>query len=198
MMTRLFGLLLFALLASGCASKPSSYVVLMESPDGSTGAITVSTAQGTTLVNRKQQGVMLDGKAAQTAVPVEPQRIAADFTPALNAQPALPVSYLLYFKSGGAVLTDESKQALQEVLKTIISRGPSAVSVIGHTDTESGAAWNEKIGQKRAETIAKLLRDNGVQVLELVVTSHGERNLLVKTPDDTAEPKNRRVEVLVR
>jgi outer membrane protein OmpA-like peptidoglycan-associated protein len=30
------------------------------------------------------------------------------------------------------------------------------------------------------------------------VASHGETNLLVPTPDDTAEAKNRRVEVTVR
>jgi outer membrane protein OmpA-like peptidoglycan-associated protein len=34
--------------------------------------------------------------------------------------------------------------------------------------------------------------------LTLKVQSHGERNPLVKTPDETAEPRNRRAEVTIR
>jgi outer membrane protein OmpA-like peptidoglycan-associated protein len=193
---RRFGALaLLCLLASGCASK--SYVVLVDSPDGSTGGLVVNTAAGTTVVDRKNQGVALDGRAAK-AEPIEPQRIARDFTPALKAQPALPISYSLYFKSGGAELTPESEEAVRELLRTVRERGPSAVSVIGHTDTVSGERWNEKLGLMRAQAIARMLKDAGLQAIELVVTSHGERNLLVPTPDDTPEPKNRRVEVVIR
>jgi outer membrane protein OmpA-like peptidoglycan-associated protein len=39
---------------------------------------------------------------------------------------------------------------------------------------------------------------NAGKSLTIEVTSHGERNPLVQTPDNTAEPKNRRVEVTVR
>ena len=35
-------------------------------------------------------------------------------------------------------------------------------------------------------------------IRDRVVTSHGEGNLLVKTPDNTPEPANRRVEITVR
>ena len=86
---------------------------------------------------------------------------------------------------------------MQELLQTLRERGPSAVSVIGHTDTTSGNAWNEKLGLRRAQHIARLLEAAGLQALELVVTSHGESNLLIPTADETPEPKNRRVEVWV-
>ncbi|MCF0020001.1 OmpA family protein, partial [Pseudomonas stutzeri] len=49
-----------------------------------------------------------------------------------------------------------------------------------------------------AQRMAELLRARGLEAMELRVESHGERNLLVATPDATAEPRNRRVEVLVR
>jgi len=32
----------------------------------------------------------------------------------------------------------------------------------------------------------------------VVVESHGKRNLLVPTPDETPEPRNRRVEITIR
>ncbi len=188
-------LLFCALLSTGCASK--SYVVLMESPDGSTGAIEVRTDKGLARVDQKGYGVNLDGRSA-TPYQVEQPRIDKDFSAARAAQPALPKSYLLYFRTGGAKLTAKSQAEIPEILQTVRDRGPSAVSVIGHTDTVGSKLDNEDLGLLRARAIARQLQDNGLQALELVVTSHGEGNLLVKTPDNTPEPANRRVEITIR
>jgi outer membrane protein OmpA-like peptidoglycan-associated protein len=38
----------------------------------------------------------------------------------------------------------------------------------------------------------------GADPILISTDSHGEDNLLVKTPDEVAEPKNRRVEVTIR
>ncbi len=184
------------LLLTGCASK--SYVVLLQSPDGSTGAILVDTGKGTVLVNKKRQGVVLDGSNAK-AFAVDQQRIDADFSQALAAQPPLPISFLLYFRLGGSELTPESSSFLQTVvLKTIAERGPCAVSVIGHTDTMGESSSNQQVGLERARSIATILQNHHIETLELSVTSHGESNLLIKTPDETPEPRNRRVEIDIR
>ena len=195
MTCRFLSALLLAVLLPGCASK--SYVVLVPSPDGSTGAIVVETPHGVTRVDQKQHAVDLDGRSADV-YEVAPQRLHSDFAAALAAQPALPTTYLLYFETGSERLTPQSQVALGEILATVRERGPSAVSVIGHTDTVSGQRWNQQLGLRRARSIARLLEDNGLQAIELVVDSHGEGNLLVKTPDETAEPRNRRVEVTIR
>jgi len=192
---RLIALLLCALLASGCASK--SYVVLVESPDGSTGAIEVKTSKGMTRVDQKGYAVNLDGSSA-APFEVEQPRFEKDFSAARAAQPALPKSYLLYFRTGGAKLTAKSQAEIPEILQTVRDRGPSAVSVIGHTDTVGSKIDNQDLGLLRARAIARQLQDNGLQAIELVVTSHGEGNLLVKTPDNTPEPANRRVEITIR
>ncbi|MBD9397429.1 MULTISPECIES: OmpA family protein [unclassified Pseudomonas] len=192
---RLIALLLCALLASGCASK--SYVVLVESPDGSTGAIEVKTDKGMTRVDQKGYAVNLDGSSA-APFQVEQPRFEKDFSAARAAQPALPKSYLLYFRTGGAKLTAKSQAEIPEILQTVRDRGPSAVSVIGHTDTVGSKIDNEDLGLLRARAIARQLQENGLQAIELVVTSHGEGNLLVKTPDNTPEPANRRVEITIR
>jgi len=188
-------LLLCAILASGCASK--SYVVLVESPDGSTGAIEVRTEKGLSRVDQKGYAVSLDGSSAKP-FQVDQPRLDKDFSAARAAQPALPKSYLLYFRTGTSRLTEKSQAEIPEVLRTVRDRGPSAVSVIGHTDTVGSKIDNEDLGLLRARAIARQLQENGLQALELVVTSHGEGNLLVKTPDNTPEPANRRVEITVR
>ncbi|WP_371322922.1 OmpA family protein [Dechloromonas sp. ZY10] len=185
---------LLALALSACGGK--SYVVLLENPDGSTGQILVKGAKGEQSVSVAGQGVPNDGSAPPAAIPRE--QIERDFGAALAAQPKLPVRFLLYFQSAGVALTGESQALLPKILDEVGQRPAPDVSVIGHTDTVGKAEMNEALALKRAEAIATLLKDKGLKVHALSVESHGERNLLVATPDETAEPRNRRVEISVR
>ena len=196
-----------ATLAAGCATpppapvkveepKPVSYVVLLDNADGTIGAITVTGAKGTVLVDRMAQGALLDGSGKAFAI--EESRIRRDFSAALASRPAAPVTFLLYFETGGARLTAESQALIPKVLAAAKGRPAPDVSVIGHTDTEGDADGNEKLGLQRAQAIAKMLAEAGLAVKDLAVESHGERNLLVPTPDNIAEAKNRRVEISIR
>ena len=197
-----------SVLAAGCvtpppplppvvaAPKPVSYVVLLDDADGTVGAISVSGPKGTVVVDRMAQGALLDGSGKAFAV--EESRIRRDFGAALASRPLAPLSFLLYFETGGARLTAESQALLPKVLAAVKGYPVPDVSVIGHTDTEGDAEGNEKLGLQRAQAIAAQLAEAGLAVTVVTIESHGERNLLVKTPDNTAEAKNRRVEITIR
>ena len=66
--------------------------------------------------------------------------------------------------------------------------------------------YRDRIGRAQliAQHLGLLPRDGAparlsdVQLSDLTVTSHGESNLLVRTPDNTPEARNRRVEVTIR
>jgi peptidoglycan-associated lipoprotein len=70
--------------------------------------------------------------------------------------------------------------------------------VIGHTDTTGTSAGNFELGLRRANAIRSRLVEAGVDRTLIDVTSHGEADLLVKTADDVADPRNRRVEITIR
>jgi outer membrane protein OmpA-like peptidoglycan-associated protein len=72
------------------------------------------------------------------------------------------------------------------------------VSIIGHTDTQGKADANTALALRRAEAVETLLKSQGMQASAVLVESHGESNLLVPTPDETPEPRNRRVEIVIR
>ena len=188
-------LLLSAWLA-GCASPPVSYVVLLPSPDGSVGRVIVQGAQGEQVLTQAQQGVALNG-SGQT-FDVSPEQLARDFGATLAARPPLPEQFLLYFQSGGSELTAQSQALLPHILERALARSALDMSVIGHTDTQGKAEANEALALKRAGAIAEQLRQLGLQNAVLTVESHGERNLLVPTADEVAEPRNRRVEITLR
>lgn len=185
-------------LLSACASppKPVSYVALLESPDGSTGKIVVQGSKGAQLIDRAQTGAPLDG--SQPAAPVGEEKLKRDFGAAMAARPMLPERFLLYFESGGAVLTAESAALLPKIIASVTNRPGVDVSIIGHSDTVGKAEANATLALKRAQAIADLLKEKGLKAAALSIESHGEANLLVKTPDETPEPRNRRVEVSIR
>lgn len=190
-------LLALAALLTGCASRgPGTYVVLLPSPDGSLGRVTVQGPRGTQTLTQAQQGSALDGSTTPFAV--SPEQLKRDFGVAIAARPALPEQFLLYFEKGGAVLTAESKALLPLILERARARVALDLSVIGHSDTLGKADANEALALNRASTIADQLRQLGLPSALLSVESHGERNLLVSTPDEIAEARNRRVEITLR
>lgn len=185
---------LSVLALGGCASK--SYVVLEQSPDGTTGKIVVKGTKGEQIIDKAQYAAPLDGSAA--AAPVDAEKFKKDFGDALAARPLLPERFLLYFESGGAKLTAESEALLPTIVANAGRRPGVDVSIIGHTDTVGRADGNEQLALTRARFVAELIKGQGLNVSALSVDSHGERNLLVPTPDETPEPKNRRVEISIR
>jgi outer membrane protein OmpA-like peptidoglycan-associated protein len=181
---------------TGCASKLNSYVVLLENPTGGTGKVIVEGAEGQQVISNANDAVGLKG--SRKAAPVDPAQFRKDFSGVMAARPRLPVQYFLYFESGGTSLTAESLTLLPKIITEVVGRPASDVSIIGHSDTVGKAESNEVLALKRAQSIAELLQEKGMKPFAMVVESHGERNLLVPTPDETPEPRNRRVEVSVR
>jgi outer membrane protein OmpA-like peptidoglycan-associated protein len=196
----MFAAALVGLTTAGCVTrpppKPPSYAVLLDNPDGSVGAITITGTRGQIVVTRSRFGATLDG-SAQACV-FDQTQLDSDFGEVLAARPQLPVTFLLYFEGTGTTLTAESQAQISRIIAAVANRPVPDVSIIGHTDTLGDAESNERLGLQRAELVAKLIAGAGLKVSELTVTSHGEFNLLVKTPDETAEPKNRRVEITIR
>jgi len=189
-------LLACALLLSltGCAK---NYVVLLPDDDGTLGKVVVTSGQQTTVLDTKNQGTVMGNTRSETFT-VTNEQLQKDFGAALAASPKKPASYLLYFETGQALLTKASQAELPKIKEDISQRPGVDVAVIGHTDTKGEARANYELGLTRAKQVSALISDAGVSTDRLSIESHGEKNLLVKTPDDTDEPRNRRVEVIVR
>ncbi len=148
-------------------------------------------------MNKAGQASRLAGPAGRY-FEVNRATINRDFGAALDARPPRPVSFLLYFQPGGARLATESEAEVTRILAEIAARPVPDISIVGHTDTAGEADANELLALERARYVATLLAGAKLAPRDIQIESHGEKNLLVPTPDNTAEPRNRRVEVTVR
>ena len=183
--------------AFGLTACSQSYVVLLEEEDGSLGRVEVTTPKGKTVLENNRDGVDMKAEAGKT-FQVSEKKIKEDFGQALAASPEKPLSFYLYFEGGTATLTAESSADIPKIIAEISRRSAADISIIGHTDTVGDDKTNARLSLQRAQSVAALFSETMPDAERMTVDSHGEKNLLVQTPDNTDEPKNRRVEVTIR
>ena len=207
-MTRRIVVLAGIALAGSCAratpqppqAPATELVALAADPEsGEVGRLTVSTTAGQVeLAERHASTRVAAGRAPASPVTLSEADIQQLFGPALAVQPPPAVHFLLYFELGGDTLTPESKTQLPAVLAAVRGRVAPDVSVVGHTDTIGATRRNVALGLERASLIREELLQTGLDPALIDVASHGESDLLVPTPDNVEESRNRRVEVVVR
>ena len=197
------------LLAAGCAPPPrvaptaprADLVVLLPDPeDGRVGSATVSSAGGgvVELTHASEGTRIVPGQAPSAPAPVSADAVQRIFGAAIAARPVAPRQFVLYFDTGSDTLTEDSRTLVPAIVAVVHARPVPDVTVIGHTDTTGDRAANVLLGLQRATLIRDLLVASGLDPAQVEVASHGEADLLVRTPDSTDEAKNRRVEVTVR
>ena len=129
---------------------------------------------------------------------MDEKEIAKAFGKALGAQPEPADIFILYFKKGSTDIADESVGLFPAILAAIKAKKSTDISVVGHSDTVGARQKNYELSFERARRLKEILVSKGVDPHFVEIDSHGEDNLLVKTADEMAEPRNRRVEVTVR
>ena len=182
------------------APPPTTLIALLPDPEsGITGRARVNNEFGAAnlAAPRAATSVKADGPPG-AVTPLSEDDVTRLFGAVLSALPPEPKHFTLYFKFESDALTDESSQKVSDILSAVKRLSVPEVVVIGHTDTLGDTKANTALGLKRAMSVRNVLVDAGISASMIEVASHGEADLLVKTGDNAAEPRNRRVEISVR
>lgn len=177
--------------------EPDSYIVLLADPGGRPSRIVVTTEAGDTPLSETGGALEILPTGARP-IRISDEQLERDFGAAMAARPPIPRTFILYFDTGGVQLTAESEAQLPDIRAAVMDFPAPDIAITGHADTVGSPEVNERISLQRAQFVAEWLVESDVQAVELIVTSHGQRNLLVPTGDGLDEPRNRRVEVTVR
>ncbi|MFZ1660596.1 MAG: OmpA family protein [Paracoccaceae bacterium] len=79
-----------------------------------------------------------------------------------------------------------------------LNRYPNTtVQVIGHTDNTGAASYNQDLSQRRAESVAAVLRQGGVYGGRLVAFGRGEDQPIASNSTPAGRAQNRRVEIVI-
>jgi outer membrane protein OmpA-like peptidoglycan-associated protein len=178
---------------AGCATR-ELYVVMPEE-GGKVGSV---------LVTRNGEEILLQGPhsalSSSSAKPftADPDQVARTFGPALAATPLRPVTYILFFIEGSEELVRQSRAEVDGIYAEIVRRPAPEITVVGHTDTVGSDAYNDGLSLRRAQRIRRDLIALGIPAEKIVAVGRGRRELIVPTPENIRQARNRRVEIHAR
>lgn len=117
--------------------------------------------------------------------------------PVAAAAPAPARTFLVFFDWNRADLTTRTRQIIAEAAQARGRQQVTRIEVTGHTDTSGSPQYNQGLSVRRANAVAAELVRLGVPRGDITARGVGEGQLLVPTPDNTREPQNRRVEIVL-
>ena len=103
------------------------------------------------------------------------------------------------FKFGQAMLPDEAKARIDEVVKQLKSNPNGAyIEVEGYTDNVGNKLYNEKLGLERAESVKRYLyAEHQIPLHRINVISYGPDKPIAPNNTKDGRAKNRRVVIKV-
>lgn len=186
-----------ALGLAGCAAPTSDRVILLPQADGTPSAVEVGAGAQRLRLDRPYAVAELRGGTLAPAS-TDAASVRQTYGLLLSQQPAAPRQFTLPFETNTHRLAPGAEPVLAELRAALAAMPAPEVVVTGHTDRVGSLEANDKLSLARAETVRELLAAAGVDRAQISVVGRGEREPLVPTADEVAEPRNRRVEIKIR
>lgn len=120
---------------------------------------------------------------------------------ALVAMPSTPLAadgVTITFAPGSAEIAAEEAAKLDLAVRAFREGNWLRFVVSGQTDTIGPPDVNLALSVERALAVAHGLRDRGIAADQLQIMAVGETELVIETPDQTAEAGNRVVQITMR
>lgn len=103
----------------------------------------------------------------------------------------------ILFATDSAVVRPDLQSDLR-VLAASLQRYPDTrVAVIGHTDNTGSAAYNQSLSERRASSVASILRDSGVASWRVMAVGRGLTQPVASNATPEGRQQNRRVEIVI-
>jgi peptidoglycan-associated lipoprotein len=112
-------------------------------------------------------------------------------------QPDGPLSNrTIYFEFDSAALTDESIAILETHGNFIAANGEVKVRLEGYADERGSREYNIGLGDRRAQSVRRVLLFQGASTDQIDTVSYGEERPVDPGHNEAAWAKNRRVELI--
>ena len=148
--------------------------------------------------NSSMNGSDSDGSAGQAVAQAKP---ITEPAPQMAEKPkpthTMAETFMVNFAFNKADITEDGIAIIEGVVHAVKAANVTRLVLTGHADTMGPADYNMKLSIRRAEAVKTALLALGFEADKISVVGKGETDLLVPTPDNTFEPKNRRVEIVM-
>lgn len=101
------------------------------------------------------------------------------------------------FEFDRAALTSDALRTTAEISDVVRSVDGRRILIEGHTDSVGTMAYNQRLSEDRARSVADSMVSNGVPKSRIWVRGLGERDPVASNRTDSGRARNRRVEVVI-
>jgi peptidoglycan-associated lipoprotein len=105
---------------------------------------------------------------------------------------------IIYFEYDSAKLSSESIAILETHGNFLATNGEVTVRLEGHSDERGSREYNIALGDRRAQSVRRVLLFQGASSDQIETVSYGEEEPAVAGHDEAAWSKNRRVELIYK
>ncbi|WP_370526495.1 OmpA family protein [Pantoea sp. Ap-967] len=88
-----------------------------------------------------------------------------------------------------------AQQRLQSLLPRLNGLGVNKIKVVGHTDSVGSDAYNQKLSERRAASVAEYLISQGLAPQKVTSEGHGESEPVADNDTEEGRAHNRRVDL---
>ena len=128
--------------------------------------------------------------------PSPPAPAANAFVDAPPIERPIPIFNSALFDFDKSIVKPAGIKEIARIATELKAVSGDTVTVEGHTDNVNNSGdpqYNQKLGQRRADAVAKVLIDNGVAASRIVAISKGDSSPAVPNSSGENRAKNRRV-----
>ena len=103
---------------------------------------------------------------------------------------------IIYFDYDSASVREDYRDVVIAHGAYLVANPTVVVTVEGHADERGSREYNIGLGERRADSVRRLMLSQGVAEHQITTVSFGEERPLVAGSDEAAWAQNRRVELL--
>jgi len=101
----------------------------------------------------------------------------------------------ILFDTGKSSIKAESTAVMVDIIRILAEYPTARFSVEGHTDSQGGAATNQKLSESRANAVRDFLVNEGIGASRLTATGYGEDQPIASNKTRAGRKENRRVQI---
>ena len=103
----------------------------------------------------------------------------------------------IFYETGSAELKTDSKSELERIAIFLNANPTVKVELSGHTDNVGDKIFNQKLSEKRAQSVYSYLIANGISADRLSFKGYGDSKPVASNDSEEGRKLNRRTEMMV-
>ena len=103
----------------------------------------------------------------------------------------------ILFATDSFAVRSDLRRDLGAVAGNLQAYPNSTVQIVGHTDSDGDAAYNQQLSERRANAVADVLLDAGIPFERIQTFGRGENQPIASNLDAAGKAQNRRVEIVI-